>query len=71
VKGLRTKLREARKLVAQSRLREADQILGEIDAGLDLDHQRKQEKKDTRRTVHQTIDKMKSPYHRDNTEEDC
>lgn len=49
MKGLRTKLRECRALVARGKLREADAIFQEIEDGLDIDHNLKQAKNEMRK----------------------
>lgn len=49
MKGFRTKLREARRLCAQGKLREADQVFQEIEDGLNLDFNLQQEKKHAKR----------------------
>lgn len=52
MKGLRTYLRQCRKLTAQGKLREADAIFQLVEDGLDQDHNLKQAKKDRNRAPH-------------------
>lgn len=57
MKGLRTYLRQARKLTAQGKLREADSIFQIIEDGLDIDHLAKEIRKEEQRARNPRPDK--------------